>query len=179
MVLIGGSELHVSTLRVPMILLRGELLVLNTPALDAPTVETMVSQILTERQRQAFGQSKTLDFAVRAPNLGLFQVTLSYIDQCFSFVMRTLAEPLVHDIAWETVPEKVPAAQVVPNSTPVATPPPPAPPAPPVQTGGGGTGPLLSLADDDLEQTQVIRRPSIVSRDPWQTGLMRRSRRAA
>lgn len=104
-VLVGGSELHVSSAAVPVIRMRGEMIKLNTSATLPSDAEVMVSQILTEEQRAKFSRDRKIDLTVRAPSLGAFRVNLAYAPNGgIALVMAVVAEPLTGELPNEEKP---------------------------------------------------------------------------
>lgn len=88
----GGSDLHVAAGSPPMIRVRGDLMKLNVAPLIPAQVEQMIFATLTEAQRADILKNQNLDYAFKAPGLGIFRVNIFYQRQGLSFVMRLLTE---------------------------------------------------------------------------------------
>lgn len=95
-----GSDLHVASNSVPMIRVRGDMVKLNSPPLNAAEVEAMTAQIMTHEQKSELVHEKNIDFAFKASGVGIFRVNVFQQRNGMSFVMRVLAEspPTIDDL---------------------------------------------------------------------------------
>ncbi|MCM2322634.1 MAG: type IV pilus twitching motility protein PilT [Oligoflexia bacterium] len=87
-----GSDLHVATQSSPMIRVRGEMVKVDVPALQAAEIDAMVSQIITPAQKAELLSFKSLDFAFKASGVGIFRVNVFTQRHGLSIVMRVLSE---------------------------------------------------------------------------------------
>lgn len=88
----GGSDLHVAAMSPPMIRVRGDLVKLNSPALQPAEVEQMIFATMTETQKKSFLEEMNLDYSFKAVGIGIFRVNVFYQRHGVSFVMRVLTE---------------------------------------------------------------------------------------
>jgi twitching motility protein PilT len=95
-----GSDLHVAANSVPMIRVRGDMVKLNSPPLNSAEIEAMAGQITSQEQKNELVKEKNIDFAFKAPGVGIFRVNLFQQRHGLSIVMRVLAEtpPTIEDL---------------------------------------------------------------------------------
>ncbi len=95
-----GSDLHVAANSPPMIRVRGDMVKLNSPALNAAEVEAMAAQVTSPEQKAELVKEKNIDFAFKASGVGIFRVNLFQQRHGISIVMRVLAEtpPTIEDL---------------------------------------------------------------------------------
>ncbi len=87
-----GSDLHVAAHSSPMIRVHGDLIKIDVPPLDGPTVDKMLGEILTATQRTDLQAQRQIDFAIKVTGLGNFRVNIFYQRQGLSAVLRALPE---------------------------------------------------------------------------------------
>jgi len=87
-----GSDLHVAAKSVPMIRVRGDMVKIEIPPLSPQDVENMINQIMTQDQKMELLEKKSIDFAFRAPGVGIFRANVFNQRHGLSLVMRALAE---------------------------------------------------------------------------------------
>lgn len=63
----GGSDLHLSATRSPMVRTDGDVIPLDSPALQSEDINRMVQEIMPERNRQEFAELNDTDFAYEIP----------------------------------------------------------------------------------------------------------------
>jgi twitching motility protein PilT len=66
----GASDLHLSSGVQPMVRKDGEMVKIKAPVLDAPTVQSMIYDILAEEQRKIFEENHELDFSFSLSSAG-------------------------------------------------------------------------------------------------------------
>lgn len=69
----GASDLHLSTGNPPIFRQRGEMVRLNFKALGHDELKTILFEILNEKQKAHFEETKDLDFAYEVPGLARFR----------------------------------------------------------------------------------------------------------
>jgi twitching motility protein PilT len=69
----GASDLHLSTGNPPIFRQNGEMVRLNFKVLGHDELKTILFEILTEKQRALFDETKDLDFAYEVPGLARFR----------------------------------------------------------------------------------------------------------
>ena len=69
----GASDLHLSTGNPPIFRQRGEMVRLNFKALGHDELKTILYEILSEKQKAHFEETKDLDFAYEVPGLARFR----------------------------------------------------------------------------------------------------------
>lgn len=87
-----GSDLHVASNSVPMMRVRGDVVPMGGAKLSGPDVEAMVGQIMNSQQKMDLAAEKSLDFAFKAPGIGIFRVNVFTQRHGLSLVMRALSE---------------------------------------------------------------------------------------
>jgi twitching motility protein PilT len=87
-----GSDLHIAANSIPMIRVRGDMLKVGTTPLTAAEAGAMVGQVTTEAQRAELQKEFSIDFAFKAPNIGIFRVNVFTQRHGISIVMRALSE---------------------------------------------------------------------------------------
>ena len=88
----NGSDLHLAASSPPMIRVRGEMERLNVPALTAADTQALFEQIANAQQKGALAAEKNIDFAFKAPGVGIFRVNVFHQRHGLSIVMRLLTE---------------------------------------------------------------------------------------
>ncbi len=88
-----ASDLHLSAGLVPMMRQHGALVALQAPAtpdaaLDLPALQTMLAQLMDEKQYAAFTQGHEVDFAFAVPELGRFRANVFMQQHGCGAVMR-------------------------------------------------------------------------------------------
>ncbi len=69
----GASDLHLSSGSQPIFRLHGEMVRLNFKALSHAEIQSLVYEIISEKQREEFEAKKDLDFAYSIPELARFR----------------------------------------------------------------------------------------------------------
>jgi twitching motility protein PilT len=87
-----GSDLHIAANSIPMIRVRGDMVKLNSPPLTPAEVEAMATQVTSHEQKTELVKEKNIDFAFKAPGVGIFRVNLFNQRHGLSIVMRVLTE---------------------------------------------------------------------------------------
>lgn len=59
-----ASDLHLSTSSIPILRVHGEMLPLDLPPLDAPTIKQMLHAIMTDQQRSDYERDLEIDFSI-------------------------------------------------------------------------------------------------------------------
>lgn len=96
-----GSDLHLAVNSVPMIRIRGDLVRLSIPPLTHPDLEAMIKQCAPPDQMAVFAKEKSIDFAFKAPGVGVFRVNAFIQRHGASLVLRALSEspPTLQDLS--------------------------------------------------------------------------------
>lgn len=97
----GASDLHLSAGYPPCIRVDGEIIFLNEhPPLTSSETESMLLQILPDKNRQEFAETNDSDFAYRLPGIGRFRVNAFCDSVGVGAVFRSVPEtpPAIEDL---------------------------------------------------------------------------------
>ena len=86
----GASDLHLSAGMPPMLRQDGDIVSLDTPALDAQAVNDMAKDIMTDAQRKLFEQEWDIDFSFELPGWARFRVNVFQQNRGVGAVFRTI-----------------------------------------------------------------------------------------
>lgn len=87
-----GSDLHIATNSIPMVRVRGDMVMLGNQKLSTEAVDALVDQLTTSDQRMELAAKKSADFAFKASGIGIFRVNVFTQRHGLSVVMRVLSE---------------------------------------------------------------------------------------
>jgi len=87
-----GSDLHCGVNSPPMIRIRGDMVKLSVPPLTQADLDTMLKQCAPADLLAVFPKEKSIDFAFKAPGVGIFRVNAFMQRHGLSIVMRVLSE---------------------------------------------------------------------------------------
>jgi twitching motility protein PilT len=87
-----GSDLHLSSNSPPMVRAKGDLLRVSQAPLTPQDLENIVTQITSPQQRAELAKDKMLDFAFKAPGIGIFRTNVFFQRNGLAVVMRILTE---------------------------------------------------------------------------------------
>ncbi len=76
LVTLGGSDLHLSSGRKPLIRESGDIMALDLPVMDAQTVAEYLKEIMPEANQREFEERNDTDFAYEKPGLGRFRANV-------------------------------------------------------------------------------------------------------
>lgn len=85
-----ASDLHISAGLPAMIRVDGEMIRINMPALDHPTVHKLIYDIMNDKQRADFEANFELDFSFELPNVSRFRVNIFNHNRGAGAVFRTI-----------------------------------------------------------------------------------------
>ncbi|WP_029935877.1 type IV pilus twitching motility protein PilT [Thiomicrospira pelophila] len=85
-----ASDLHLSAGLAPMLRTQGDVRRIDTPALDADTIQTLIYGIMNEVQRQQFERDLEADFSFELPDIARFRVNVFKQNRGISAVFRTI-----------------------------------------------------------------------------------------
>lgn len=86
----SASDLHISAGLPPMIRVDGDVRRINVPPLDHKTVQTMMYDIMNDRQRKDFEEFFETDFSFEIPGLARFRVNAFNQNRGMGGVFRTI-----------------------------------------------------------------------------------------
>ncbi|MFQ3175224.1 MAG: twitching motility protein PilT [Psychromonas sp.] len=86
----NASDLHLSSGVPPMIRVDGEVRKLNVPALDPKEAQSLVYDIMNDKQRKDFEEDLETDFSFEIPGLARFRVNAFNQNRGVSAVFRTI-----------------------------------------------------------------------------------------
>ena len=85
-----ASDVHISAGEPPIMRIHGELRKLETPPLTSEQVHKMIYEVLNDRQRKVFEETKELDFSISLGEYGRFRVNCFFQQRGESAVFRTI-----------------------------------------------------------------------------------------
>ena len=86
----GASDLHLSADLPPMIRVDGDVRRINVPELDAGLVQSMVYDVMNDKQRKEFEEKLETDFSFEIPDLARFRVNAFNHSRGCGAVFRTI-----------------------------------------------------------------------------------------
>mgnify|MGYP000424259413 FL=1 len=86
----NASDLHLSTGTPPLIRVDGEVRKLNIPAFEDKDVNSLVYDIMNDRQRKEYEENLEVDFSFEVPNLARFRVNAFNQNRGPAAVFRTI-----------------------------------------------------------------------------------------
>ncbi|OED44980.1 twitching motility protein PilT [Chromatiales bacterium (ex Bugula neritina AB1)] len=86
----GASDLHLSAELPPMIRVDGDIRRVNVPELDAGLVQSMVYDVMNDKQRKEFEERLEVDFSFELPDLARFRVNAFNHARGCGAVFRTI-----------------------------------------------------------------------------------------
>ena len=90
-----ASDLHLSTGSPPLIRVDGDVRKLNIPAFDAKDVNSLVYDIMNDRQRKEYEENLEVDFSFEVPNLARFRVNAFNQNRGPAAVFRTIPSKIL------------------------------------------------------------------------------------
>ena len=90
----GGSDLHLAANAPPYIRLHGDIVALGDKALTSEDIQSLVFEILNDRQKRQFIETWELDCAYTAPSLGRFRCNVFMQRLGLSAVFRVIPEKI-------------------------------------------------------------------------------------
>jgi len=90
-----ASDLHLSTGTPPCIRVDGDVRKLNIPAFDAKDVNSLVYDIMNDRQRKEYEENLEVDFSFEIPNLARFRVNAFNQNRGPAAVFRTIPSKIL------------------------------------------------------------------------------------
>ena len=90
-----ASDLHLSTGTPPSIRVDGDVRKLNIPAFDAKDVNSLVYDIMNDRQRKEYEEKLEVDFSFEVPNLARFRVNAFNQNRGPAAVFRTIPSKIL------------------------------------------------------------------------------------
>lgn len=101
----NASDLHMAAQSAPMLRVNGDLVKVDVPTLKAPDLEKIVTEILTSEQKKELVANKQVDFALKAPGLGVFRLNVFFQRHGLGLVARALSEapPTLEDLSLPTI----------------------------------------------------------------------------
>ncbi len=90
-----GSDLHLSAGSPPVIRIHGEMIKVEHPALSPEAVQTLVFEILNEKQKRQFVESWELDCSYQVQGLGRFRVNVFMQRRGLGAVFRVIPEKIL------------------------------------------------------------------------------------
>lgn len=85
-----ASDLHLSTGSPPILRIDGRLQPLDMPALQEKQIQSMVSSLMQETQKQRFNQNHEFDFAYEIPELARFRINIFRHQKGIASALRIL-----------------------------------------------------------------------------------------
>ncbi len=86
----GASDLHLSAELPPMIRVDGDVRRVNVPELDAGLVQSMVYDVMNDKQRKEFENELEVDFSFELPDVARFRVNAFNHERGCGAVFRTI-----------------------------------------------------------------------------------------
>jgi len=91
----NASDLHLSTGTPPSIRVDGDVRKLNIPAFDAKDVNSLVYDIMNDKQRKDYEENLEVDFSFEVPNLARFRVNAFNQNRGPAAVFRTIPSKIL------------------------------------------------------------------------------------
>ena len=91
----NASDLHLSAELPPMIRVDGDVRRINVPPLDNKTVQTMLYDIMSDKQRKDFEEFLETDFSFEIPGLARFRVNVFNHNRGAGGVFRTIPSTIL------------------------------------------------------------------------------------
>lgn len=88
----NGSDLHICTNSVPMMRVRGDMIKINTPVMNAAEVEALMASCTSNVQKEELKKEMSIDFALAFPGTGVFRVNIYVQRHGLSLCLRALTE---------------------------------------------------------------------------------------
>jgi twitching motility protein PilT len=90
----GASDLHLTSGSAPFMRIHGEMSKLNYKSVSAETAQSLIFEILTEKQRELFTENWDLDLSYPLHGVGRFRVNVFMQRHGISAVMRLIPEKI-------------------------------------------------------------------------------------
>lgn len=94
MVAKNASDMHLSGGAPPYLRIHGEMLALDHPPLESPAVQSLVFEILNEKQKRLFVENWELDCSYQLPGVGRFRVNVFMQRRGLGAVFRVIPEKI-------------------------------------------------------------------------------------
>jgi len=91
----NASDLHLSTGTPPSIRVDGDVRKLNIPPFDAKDVNSLVYDIMNDKQRKDYEENLEVDFSFEVPNLARFRVNAFHQNRGPAAVFRTIPSKIL------------------------------------------------------------------------------------
>jgi twitching motility protein PilT len=91
----GASDLHLSSGSQPIFRLHGEMVRLNFKVLSHAEIESLIYEILSEKQKSQFEATKDLDFAYSIPDLARFRSNIMMQHKGIAAVFRMIPSKIL------------------------------------------------------------------------------------
>lgn len=86
----NASDLHLSAATPPMIRVDGDVRRINIPELDAKHVQSLIYDIMNDKQRKEYEENLETDFSFAVPDLARFRVNVFNTERGAAAVFRTI-----------------------------------------------------------------------------------------
>lgn len=86
----NASDLHLSAGMPPLLRKNGDIQKIDTPDLDDKTVESLVYEVMNDKQRKHFEATQEADFSFELPNVARFRVNVFQQNRGLGAVFRTI-----------------------------------------------------------------------------------------
>lgn len=86
----NASDLHLSAATPPMIRVDGDVRRINIPELDAKQVQSLIYDIMNDKQRKEYEENLETDFSFEVPDLARFRVNVFNTERGSAAVFRTI-----------------------------------------------------------------------------------------
>lgn len=90
-----ASDVHISVNEPPRLRVHGEIISIKTPPLDKETVQRMIYDVMSDRQRAAFEEKHDLDFALELGEAGRFRVNIYMTNRGIAAAFRIIATDIL------------------------------------------------------------------------------------
>src|SRR5437868_1637697 len=96
----GASDLHLASGSAPYMRINGEMIKLKYQLLSAELCQSLVFEILTEKQRQLFKENWDLDLSYPLPSVGRFRVNVFMQRKGIGAALRLIPEEIktIHEL---------------------------------------------------------------------------------
>lgn len=91
----GASDLHLSAGMPPLIRVDGDVRRIDVPELDQKTVQSLIYDIMNDRQRRDFEEHLETDFSFAVPQLSRFRVNVFHQDRGMGGVFRAIPDAVM------------------------------------------------------------------------------------
>jgi len=91
----GASDLHLSSGQPPIIRIDGDIQRIDSPALDAEQLQTIVYDVMSDEQRRGFESTLEADFSFELPKIARFRANVFMQNRGISAVFRTIPSKII------------------------------------------------------------------------------------